>query len=208
MQKRYKSVAQKRKEKKQHNDRATAAVNQSHSLFSFGFVAQHSHPDSGSSINPSTTSTLQSSTQTIDSAPGHCESVTVESVVEYDTTTSICSSAVVSDAEYISEDIVPVSESLSLSSPTDRDTSTLMDNCHFDISSLNDEHLSPQDVEIAIKFGPKPNPSSLPKDCKGRHFPINLLRCKLRNGDYSVRDWLVWSESRNALCCFSCRLFN
>ena len=66
MQRRYKSGAQKRKEKKQHDERATAAVNQSHSLFSHGFTTQHSQPihsDSGTIVSTNT-ALLESSTHT------------------------------------------------------------------------------------------------------------------------------------------------
>ena len=58
--------AQKRKEKKQHDERATAAVNQSHSLFSHCFTTQHSQPihsDSGTIVSTNT-ALLESSTHT------------------------------------------------------------------------------------------------------------------------------------------------
>ena len=38
-------------------------------------------------------------------------------------------------------------------------------------------------------------------------FPNSILRYKLPNGEDVHRDWLVWSESNQALSCFPCRLF-
>ena len=114
--------------------------------------------------------------------------------------------AVVSEVESSSDEIdtTTVSESLSFLLPTANTCTSAID---FDIGSLTNDHVSPQDVETALKLGPKSNPNHFPKDCKGRRFPVNIFKYKLQNGDNSVRDWLVWSEARKALFCFSCRLF-
>ena len=68
-------------------------------------------------------------------------------------------------------------------------------------------YASHQEVNIAVKFGPKPNPKRFPRDNKGKRFPLNIFKQTLQNGDDSVRDWLVWSEARESLFCFPCRLF-
>ena len=78
---------------------------------------------------------------------------------------------------------------------------------HFDVGNLTNQYASRQEVNIAIKFGPKPNPKRFPRDNKGKRFPLNIFKQTLQNGDNSVRDWLVWSEARESLFCFLCRLF-
>ena len=78
-------------------------------------------------------------------------------------------------------------------------------NNYYDIGTLTHEHVSPRDVEVAVKYGPKPYPKGFPKDIKSHHFPVSILKHKLKNDDFSVR--LVWSEARLALFCFHCRLF-
>ena len=50
-----------------------------------------------------------------------------------------------------------------------------------------------EEVEEAVRRGP-PNDST-------------ILFYKLPNGEDVHRDWLVWSESKQALFCFPCRLF-
>ena len=78
---------------------------------------------------------------------------------------------------------------------------------HFDVGNLTNQYASHQEVNIAIKFGPKPNLKRFPRDNKGKRFPLNIFKQTLQNGDDSVRDWLVWSEARESLFCFPCRLF-
>ena len=63
---------------------------------------------------------------------------------------------------------------------------------------------SPRGVEVAVKYGPKPYPKSFPKDIKSHHFPVSILKHKLQNDDFSVKDW---SEARLAWFCFHCRPF-
>ena len=60
---------------------------------------------------------------------------------------------------------------------------------------------------MAVRSGPTPHPSHFPKDSKNCSFPIYILKRNQKNGDITCRDWLVWSESKEALFCFPCRLF-
>ena len=180
-------------------------MNQSHSLFSLGFTTQHSQPihsDSGTRVSTNT-ALLESSNHTITPEQYEPQPVLDHSVERNHCDTANCSSTVVSEVES-SIDTTPVSESLSFLLPTANTCTSAID---FDIGSLTNDHVSPQDVETALKLGPKSNPNHFPKDCKGRRFPVNIFKYKLQNCDNSVRDWLVWSEARKALFCFPCRLF-
>ena len=50
-------------------------------------------------------------------------------------------------------------------------------------------------------------PNTLPKDKNGQKFLQSMLRCQKVNGELHDRDWLVWSEHKQSLYCFPCRLF-
>ena len=50
-------------------------------------------------------------------------------------------------------------------------------------------------------------PNTLPKDKNGQEFPQSILICQKVNGELHDRDWLVWSEHKQSLYCFPCRLF-
>ena len=59
-----------------------------------------------------------------------------------------------------------------------------------------------EEVEEAVRRCSKRLPLQFPNDSSNRVFPNTILCYKLPNGD-----WLVWSESKQALFCFPCRLF-
>ncbi|MCY3927482.1 MAG: DUF4371 domain-containing protein [Acidobacteria bacterium] len=69
-------------------------------------------------------------------------------------------------------------------------------------------HLSSGDRESIARNGPPKNPSSFPHDTKGRTLPESIFTKTLPNGETVSRDWLVWSQSKLALFCFPCCLFN
>jgi hypothetical protein len=50
-------------------------------------------------------------------------------------------------------------------------------------------------------------PNTLPKDKNGQEFLQSMLRCQKVNDELHDRDWLVWSEHKQSLNCFPCRLF-
>ena len=68
--------------------------------------------------------------------------------------------------------------------------------------------LSSVDRESIVRKGPPKMPSSFPYDTKGRMFPDSIFAKTLPNGETVSRDWLVWSQSKHALFCFPCCLFN
>ena len=60
---------------------------------------------------------------------------------------------------------------------------------------------------MVVRAGSQPHPKQFPRDIKGSPFPVSFLSRKEQNGDVTNRDWLVWSESKEALYCLPCRLF-
>lgn len=55
-------------------------------------------------------------------------------------------------------------------------------------------------------MGPPTVPVDLPRDGK-KAFPRSVLFSKCANGEEIYRDWLAWSETKESLICFPCRLF-
>ena len=83
----------------------------------------------------------------------------------------------------------------------------------FTTASLSNDvgswrQLGPKDRDVIAIMGPQTNPSELPRDTKGRAFPLSIFIKSLPNGESTKRDWLVWSKSAAGLFCFSCCLFN
>ena len=64
------------------------------------------------------------------------------------------------------------------------------------------------EIEIAVRHGPHKLPESLPKDIENRSFPNSVFQQKFKNSESALRDWLVWSQTKQALYCFPCRLFS
>ena len=77
----------------------------------------------------------------------------------------------------------------------------------YDIGNIIHETPISVEVEMAVRSGPTTHPTHFPKDIKNCSFPMYILQCRQKNGDVTCRDWLVWSESKEALFCFPCRLF-
>ena len=67
--------------------------------------------------------------------------------------------------------------------------------------------LSESERDSVTLTGPQPLPKNLPKDSKGRSFPMSIFSRKMPNGETVARDWLVWSETAQSLFCFCCCLF-
>ncbi|KAG5898811.1 hypothetical protein JTB14_011021 [Gonioctena quinquepunctata] len=78
----------------------------------------------------------------------------------------------------------------------------------FDIGNIQKLHLTNSEIERVVKMGPPDHPAQFSVDIESRSFPTSLLKCKLPNDEYSTRDWIVWSFSKQALYCFLCRLFS
>ena len=45
----------------------------------------------------------------------------------------------------------------------------------YDIGTLTAEHLIPREVEVAVKFRPKPYPQQFPRDVRGCNFPVSIF---------------------------------
>ena len=76
----------------------------------------------------------------------------------------------------------------------------------YDVGSIK-QRLSNDELKSAVARGPPPNPAILPQDNTGRKFPKKIWKRSLKNNESVTRDWLVWSQYRQALYCFPCRLF-
>ena len=78
----------------------------------------------------------------------------------------------------------------------------------LDIGFLTAEFHSQSDIENYVTRGHIDFLLTMPKDSNNQTFPDGILK-KLRNinADQHSRDWLVWSQHEESLCCFTCRLF-
>ena len=86
---------------------------------------------------------------------------------------------------------------------------TKLESMHLgiDVGTLS-EIQSVVEIENAVRQGPKKLPRTLPKDIENRSFPNSVFHQKLKNSESTLRDWLVWSQMKQALYCFPCRLFS
>uniref|UniRef100_A0A1X7VLJ9 Uncharacterized protein n=1 Tax=Amphimedon queenslandica TaxID=400682 RepID=A0A1X7VLJ9_AMPQE len=77
---------------------------------------------------------------------------------------------------------------------------------HFDVANLTNEYASCEEVDTAIKFGPKPNPRIFRGTVKAIAFRLIFLSVSYRMVMIQLEIGLsgVYPES---LCCFPCRLF-
>ncbi|KAG8189525.1 hypothetical protein JTE90_008486 [Oedothorax gibbosus] len=77
----------------------------------------------------------------------------------------------------------------------------------FDLGLLTDDVPISNCLESIVKKGPAKTPSIFSSDGL-RSFPISIFHSKRNNGEYNLRDWLVWSKTKESLHCFPCRLFD
>uniref|UniRef100_A0A1X7TU39 Uncharacterized protein n=1 Tax=Amphimedon queenslandica TaxID=400682 RepID=A0A1X7TU39_AMPQE len=189
MQRKYKSGAQKRKEKKLRIEQATVPTKTTPSLFSHGFKKQSNLSEClnlpARSPSPSSTSSITDFSPVL--LTDENDSNNIEDVVP----TISGDNSDMDSHHMVSED-----ESNTEAQPTavlqsETASATAAAECSFDIGTINSDHISPRDVENAIKFGPKSHVhTSFPRDCKGNRFPVNIFKHTLKNGDESTRDWL------------------
>ena len=78
----------------------------------------------------------------------------------------------------------------------------------FDIGMIETEIPSRSQVEEAVRRGPESLPNNYPADAAGRAFPLSVLKTTMPNGEKVSRDWIAWSDMKQALFCFPCRLFS
>lgn len=71
-------------------------------------------------------------------------------------------------------------------------------------------HILDSDRVEIVRRGPFKVASdfNFPKETDGRAFHSSLLYRTLSNGEKITRSWLVYSEQKNAVFCFACKLFS
>ncbi|CAL4160085.1 unnamed protein product, partial [Meganyctiphanes norvegica] len=77
----------------------------------------------------------------------------------------------------------------------------------LDIGCITTKNISQKEIERYVTIGHIPLPQRFPKDAFKRKFPESILKSQIPNGEIHARDWLVWSQKKQALYCFPCRLF-
>ncbi|XP_013777812.1 zinc finger MYM-type protein 1-like, partial [Limulus polyphemus] len=77
----------------------------------------------------------------------------------------------------------------------------------LDIECIITEFPSQKEIDNYVTNGNIPLPKTFPKDTCNQVFPESIMKFQSTNGELHVRDWLVWSQQKQALYCFLCRLF-
>ena len=113
---------------------------------------------------------------------------------ESDSRSNVANPKVQNTHQKIAEDLVPVGS-----------VKTKLQN--VDIGVYNEEKLTSEQTEEIIRRGHEPLPHDLPSDSSGHKFIHSVLTKKMQNGQVIDRDWIVWSQSKQALYCLPCRLF-
>lgn len=71
------------------------------------------------------------------------------------------------------------------------------------------ERISNQIIEYLVKKGPpKILVDEFPRQDNGTHFSKVHLKRKLPNGEIIYRPWIIYSNKKNKIFCFYCRLFH
>lgn len=73
-------------------------------------------------------------------------------------------------------------------------------------------HMTDNEKQVVVDVGPisgeKPNDNDYPSDGNARHFSNLHFYRILSNGERLRRQWLLYSNSKNLLFCFCCKLFS
>ena len=77
----------------------------------------------------------------------------------------------------------------------------------LDIGFLTEEFPSQSNIENYVTRGHIDFPLTLPKDGNNQTFPEGILKFRNINAEQHTRGWLVWSQHKESLYCFPCRLF-
>ncbi|XP_065654906.1 uncharacterized protein LOC136081512 [Hydra vulgaris] len=78
----------------------------------------------------------------------------------------------------------------------------------LDIGNVLSEIPSQSEIEKYVTNDHVDFPNILPKDINNQAFPQTILNFTNVNGEFHKRVWLVWSQHKQALFCFPCRLFS
>ncbi len=84
----------------------------------------------------------------------------------------------------------------------------LLDQAHIDVGEWDVLKWTDSMKRVQVMKGLPPMPNSFPKDSRNRNVSPSTFSYSLANGEKVLRDWLVWSESKEAFFCFSCLLFS
>ena len=74
----------------------------------------------------------------------------------------------------------------------------------LDIGCIANEFSSQVEIEKYFTGGHIPLPKQFPKDLNNQTFPESTLKFWGINGELPKRDWLVWSQKKEALYCLPC----
>ncbi|XP_019851026.1 PREDICTED: zinc finger MYM-type protein 1-like [Amphimedon queenslandica] len=202
MKRSYLSGSEKRKRRK---EKETAALKNSHTLFSVGFhkVGTSSTPHSSSSTAHNLNTDDDDASSCSDDLANVGDDLKLSdknSNSDIDSVMDLCGHGTSSS---------PLNNALtqaSVAQHEEPDTCYTPNGC--DIGKLLKTTLTDSEVKQTILSGPIHYPKSFPRDSKNVKFPVSILTSKLQNGNYVERDWLVWSEEKTALFCFPCRIFS
>jgi hypothetical protein len=181
----HKSGALKRKERAEKQSKTLA---QQRTLHNLGFTSQPLDGRSGTADQETT-----------------ADQNSVQNESDSDNFAVDASIATGSDTEVAAILDLPLAVDTITESPTFTNSIAGEDN---DIGHLEEDFLTAEQVEMAVRKGPDKHPYQFPCDHSGRSFPSSVLRAKLQNGKTTPRDWLVWSKAKQSLHCFPCRLLS
>ena len=194
VQRKYKSGAQKRKERKQ---RAAAPTNNK-TLFNVGVTVVSNQNDedemeSQLSKDSDACNYLNNS--------DHDDSDIARSIDEEDPEDESC---MTNDEKSFSEP--EDSPDLDVQLGVNSSSNDANEHDYLDIGNLS---IVPtcSEIEHAVTARQTSYPEEFPKDKNDKKFPKSILKCREQNGDCSNRDWVVWSPAKKAIFCFPCRLF-
>ncbi|XP_012558467.1 zinc finger MYM-type protein 1-like [Hydra vulgaris] len=107
------------------------------------------------------------------------------------------------------ENILPKTSTARLEELQDKaDDVQLVPSNNYDIGLIKELFSTAEQIEKFVHHGPIAHPTKFPKDTLPKSFPRTLFHIAMPNGEKIPRDWLTWSETKNALYCFPCRLFS
>ncbi|XP_065639578.1 zinc finger MYM-type protein 1-like [Hydra vulgaris] len=107
------------------------------------------------------------------------------------------------------ENILPKTSTARLEELQDKaDDVQLVPLNNYDIGLIKELFCTAEQIKKFVHHGPIAHPTKFPKDALPKSFPRTLFHIAMPNGEKIPRDWLTWSETKNALYCFPYRLFS
>ncbi|XP_004211470.2 zinc finger MYM-type protein 1-like [Hydra vulgaris] len=107
------------------------------------------------------------------------------------------------------ENILPKTSTARIEELQDKaDDVQLVPSNNYDIGLIKELFCTAEQIEKFVHHGLIAHPTKFPKDTLPKSFPRTLFHIAMPNGEKIPRDWLTWSETKNALYCFPCRLFS